>query len=105
MRDLVRAAALAVAIVLATAAPALAEEKKMTGTITKLDVAADAKSAVAVLKDSTTAALVPIKIVDTATLQKLERSVIAVGDEIKCKYVKKGAGNVAVTFKKAAGCS
>ena len=105
MRRLVQAAALAVAFVLATAAPARAEEQKMTGVVTKLDVAADGKSAVAVLKDSTTAALVSVTVVDQVTLGKFERSVIAIGDEIKCRYEKKGGKNVAVSFKKAAGCS
>lgn len=104
MRTLVRAAALAVAFALAAASPARAAEAKMTGVVEKLDVAPDKKSAVAVLKDSNTAALVPITVVDVVTLQKFERSVIGVGDEIKCKYEKKGKKNVALSFKKAGGC-
>jgi len=103
MKNLIRAAALALAFVLATASPARAEEK-MTGTVTKLDVATDKKSAVAVLKDSETAALVPITVTDDVTLQKFERSLIQVGDEIKCRYDKKGGKNVATSFKKAGGC-
>jgi len=103
MKKLIQAAVLASAFVLATASPARAEEK-MNGTVTKLDVAKDKKSAVAVLKDSGTAALVPITVIDDVTLQKFERSVIQVGDDIKCKFEKKGSKNVATYFKKAGGC-
>lgn len=103
MNRIVKAVSLAVALVLATASPALAEEK-LLGAVTRLDVAKDKKSAVAVLKDSKTAAEVPITVVDDVTLQKFERGVIGVGDEIKCRYEKKGKKNVATYFKKAAGC-
>ncbi|HET8539850.1 MAG TPA: hypothetical protein VFL83_08265 [Anaeromyxobacter sp.] len=98
--------AVAAAVVLVLAVPTTARaEQKLTGTITKLDVAKDKKSAVAVLRDNETAGFVTITIVDDVTLQKFERSIIAVGDEIKCKYEKKGTKNVARSFKKAAGCS
>lgn len=103
MNRIVKAVSLAVSLVLATASPALAEEK-LLGAVTKLDVAKDKKSAVAVLKDSKTAAEVPITVVDDVTLRKFERGVIGVGDEIKCRYEKKGKKNVATYFKKAAGC-
>lgn len=103
MNRIVKAVSLAVSLVLATASPALAEEK-LLGAVTKLDVAKDKKSAVAVLKDSKTAAEVPVTVVDDVTLQKFERGVIGVGDEIKCRYEKKGKKNVATYFKKAAGC-
>jgi hypothetical protein len=94
---------LAVAVVLVTAAPALAEEK-MSGAVTAIDVAKDGKSAVAKLKDSKTAAIVPILVQDDVTLKKFEDHRIGVGDEIKCKYEKKGGKNVATFFKKAGGC-
>jgi hypothetical protein len=97
--------AAAVAVLVALAPPARADEVKLTGVVTKLDVAKDKKAAVAVLKDNDTAALVPITVVDDVTLQKFERSIIQVGDEIKCRYEKKGKKNVARSFKKAAGCS
>ncbi len=103
MNRIVKAVFLAVALVLATAFPALAEEK-LLGAVTRLDVSKDKRSAVAVLKDSKTAAEVPITVVDDVTLQKFERGVIGVGDEIKCRYEKKGKKNVATYFKKAAGC-
>lgn len=105
MKTLVQAAALAVAFVLATAAPARAAEEKLVGVVTKIDVAKDGKSAVATLKDNETAALVPITILDDVTLRKFERNIIVVGDEIKCKVDVKGKKKVAKTFLKTAGCS
>jgi hypothetical protein len=104
MRKLIQAAAVAIAFVLATPSAARAETK-FTGVVTKIDVAKDGKSAVATLKDGDTAALVPVTIVDAVTLQKFERNVIQVGDEVKCKFEKKAKKNVATSFKKAAGCS
>jgi hypothetical protein len=104
LKTLVQSAVLAVAFVLATPSAARAEGK-VTGVVTNIEVAKDKKSAVATLKDGGTAALVPITVVDTLTLQKFERSVIQVGDEVKCKYEKKGAKNVATYFKKPGGCS
>jgi hypothetical protein len=103
MKRIIQAASLAVVLVLAGASPARAEEK-VTGAVTKLDVAKDKRSALAVLKDSKTAAEVPITVVDDVTLQKFDRGVIGVGDEIKCRYEKKGKKNVATFFKKAGGC-
>lgn len=103
MKTLVCAPFLSIALVLASAGVARAEEK-LTGTVTTIEVAKDAKSAVAVLKDSSTAALVPITVADEVTLQKFQRSVIVVGDEIKCRYEKKGKKKVATYFKKAGGC-
>lgn len=104
MKTLIRAAALAVAFVLATATPAQAEDK-LVGVVTKIEVAKDGKSATATLKDNETAALVPITIQDDVTLRKFERSVIVVGDEIKCKFEVKGKRKVAKSFLKTAGCS
>jgi hypothetical protein len=51
MNLILRTAALAVAFVLVAASPARAEEAKMTGVVTKIEVAKDKKSAVATLKD------------------------------------------------------
>ncbi len=103
MRNLtIGAAALALAVLLATPTAARAEEK-MLGTVTQIDVAEDKKSAVAVLKDSETAGLVPIIVIDDLTLGKFDRGIIQVGDEIKCRYEKKGKKKVAKYFKKAAG--
>jgi len=103
MKKLLSAVALAVAFVLVTATPAQAEEK-LLGTVTKIEVAKDKKSAVATLKDSKTAAAVDITIADDVTLKKFDDHRIGVGDEIKCKYEKKDGRNVATFFKKAGGC-
>ena len=103
MKRLLKTLAVAVAFVLVTAAPALAE-RKMSGAVTSIEVAKDGKSAVAKLKDSKTAAIVPITVQDDVTLKKFEDHRIGVGDEIKCKYEKKGGKNVATFFKKAGGC-
>jgi len=102
-KRLLAATAVGVTLLLLSAAPARAEEK-MSGVVTKIDVAKDGKSAVATLKDDETAGLVPITVQDEVTLQKFERSVIQVGDDIKCRYEKKGKRSVATYFKKAGGC-
>ncbi|MGB8930361.1 MAG: hypothetical protein WCC48_03815 [Anaeromyxobacteraceae bacterium] len=103
MKKLISALALAVAFVLVTATPARAEEK-MLGTVTKIDVSKDGKSAVATLKDSKTAAAVDITVADDVTLKKFADHRIGSGDEIKCKYEKKDGKNLATFFKKAGGC-
>jgi co-chaperonin GroES (HSP10) len=103
MKKLIAAVALAVAFALVTATPARAEEK-LLGTVTKIDVAKDKKSAVATLKDSKTAAPIDISVGDDVTLKKFDDHRIGIGDEIKCKYEKKDGRNVATFFKKAGGC-
>ncbi len=83
---------------------ASAEEMKMTGTITKIALAADGKSATAVLKDSKTEALVTITITDDLTLDKFKDKRIVEGDEIRTKYDAEGGKNTSKMFKKTAGC-
>ena len=83
---------------------ASAEEAKMTGTISKIEMAADGKSAVAVLKDNKTEASVPITISDDLTLDKLKDKRIVEGDEIRTKFEKEGDKNSSKMFKKTAGC-
>ena len=83
---------------------ASAEEVKMVGTITKIEMAADGKSAVATLKDSKTEASVAIKITDDLTLEKLKDHRIVEGDEIRTKYDNEGGKNLSKIFKKTAGC-
>ncbi len=89
---------------LAVVRTASAEELKMTGTITKIELAADGKSATAVLKDSKTEALVTITIADDLTLDKFKDKRIVEGDEIRTKYEKNGDKNSSKMFKKTAGC-
>ena len=89
---------------LAVVRTASAEELKMTGTITKIELATDGKSAIAVLKDSKTEALVTIAITDDLTLDKFKDKRIVEGDEIRTKYEKSGDTNTSKMFKKTAGC-
>jgi hypothetical protein len=105
MHRLIQAIPLALAFVMATAVPVRAEDVKMVGVLTKLEVAKDGKSAVATLKDNESAKLVPIAVQDDVTLRKFERNLISVGDEIKVKYEVKGKKKVAKSFLRAAGCS
>lgn len=89
---------------LAVVRTASAEELKMTGTISKIELSADGASAVAALKDSKTEVLVAITITDELTLDKLKDKRIVEGDEIRTKYEKSGATNTSKMFKKTAGC-
>ena len=83
---------------------ASAEELKMVGTITKIELATDGKSATAILKDSKTEALVTISITDDLTLDKFKDKRIVEGDEIRTKYDTDGGKNLSKMFKKTAGC-
>jgi hypothetical protein len=83
---------------------ASAEELKMTGTITKIELAADGKSATAVIKDSKTEKPVTITITDDLTLDKFKDKRIVEGDEIRTKFEKDGDKNSSKMFKKTAGC-
>ena len=86
------------------AVPANAEEVKIVGTITKIEVAADGKSAVALLKDTKSGAEVSIVINDELTLDKFKDKRIVVDDEIRCKYDNESGKNISKLFKKTAGC-
>ncbi len=83
---------------------ASAEEFKMTGTITKIELAADGKSAIAVLKDSKSEVSVTVIVTDELTLDKFKDKRIVEGDEIRTKYEKSGDTNTSKMFKKTAGC-
>lgn len=83
---------------------ASAEDLKMTGTISKIVLSADGKSAIAVLKDSKTETSVTITITDDLTLDKFKDKRIVEGDEIRTKYEKSGEINTSKMFKKTAGC-
>jgi len=89
---------------LAVVKTASAEEVKMTGTITKIELAADGKSAIVVLKDSKTEQSVTITITDELTLDKFKDKRIVEGDEIRTKFDKDGDKNTSKMFKKTAGC-
>jgi len=84
--------------------PAYAEDVKMTGTISKLVIAPDKKTATVVLKDSKSGAEVTIIVNDELTLDKFIDKRIVAGDEIRCKFEKADGKNISKMFKKTAGC-
>ena len=84
--------------------PASAEEIKMVGVITKIELAADGKSATVVLKDTKSSADVTIVVTDDLTLDKFKDKRIVVDDEIRCKYDNETGKNVSKLFRKTAGC-
>jgi len=83
---------------------ASAEDVKMVGTISKIEMAADGKSATAVLKDTKTGESVSIIVTDELTLDKFKDKRIVEGDEIRCKFDKQDGKNSSKIFKKTAGC-
>ena len=83
---------------------ASAEEIKIVGTVMKIELAADGKSAVATLKDNKTDESVAIIVTDELTLDKFKEKKIVEGDEIRAKYDKQNGKNMSKTFKKTAGC-
>lgn len=83
---------------------ASAEEVKMTGVITKIELAADGNSAIAVIKDNKTEESVTVTVTDEQTLEKFKDKRILEGDEIRTKFEKEGDKNTSKMFKKTAGC-
>ena len=83
---------------------ASAEELKMVGTITKIELSADGKSAAVVLKDTKSGAEVPILVSDEQTLDKFKDKRIVIDDEIRCRYDNESGKNISKIFKKTAGC-
>lgn len=81
-----------------------AEELKMVGTISKIEVTADGKSAAVVLKDTKSGADVAIIVNDELTVDKFNDKRIVSGDEIRCKYDNESGKNISKIFKKTAGC-
>ena len=107
MRKLISNLMLSVAVVISAAsfsAPAVADDVKMVGVITKIKLAADGKSAVAILKDNKSGDSVTISITDDLTLDKFKDKRIVEGDEIRAKYDNAGGKNESKSFKKTAGC-
>ena len=95
---------LVAASVISFSRPAHAEDMKMVGTISKIEMSADKKSATAVLKDSKSGEEVTILITDELTLDKFNDKRIVEGDEIRCKFEKVDGKNNSKIFKKTAGC-
>jgi len=82
---------------------AAAEEGKMVGPVTKIKLAADGKSATAILKDAKSGEEVTLTVTDELTLDKFKDKRIVEGDEIRARFEKDGK-NTSKSFKKTAGC-
>ncbi|HEY6837888.1 MAG TPA: hypothetical protein VI389_04015 [Geobacteraceae bacterium] len=108
MRRIASVLGLVVVVALAVvsfARVASADEIKMVGVITKIDIAGkDAKTATAVLKDNKSGESITITVNDDLTLDKFKDHRIVEGDEIRCKYEVKDGKNVSTYFRKTAGC-
>lgn len=96
--------ALTLVSVMSFSQTAHAEDVKMVGTISKIELSADKKSATAILKDSKTDEEVVIFVTDEQTLDKFMDKRIVEGDEIRCKFEKTDGKNTSKMFKKTAGC-
>ncbi len=81
---------------------ACAEPVTIVGTISKLKLAPDGKSATAILKDAKSGEAVTINIADDLTLDKFKDKRIVEGDEIRTKFEK--SDGKSKSFKKTAGC-
>ena len=103
-----RISSLVVAVVLglsgiAFSTSTLADEGKMVGPVTKITLAADGKSATAILKDAKSGDATTLTVTDTLTLDKFKDKRIVEGDEIRARWEKDGK-NTSKSFKKTAGC-
>ena len=81
-----------------------AEDTTIVGPVTKIELAADGKSAEATLKDDKSGGEVTVNITDDLTLDKFKDKRIQEGDEIRARFEKKDGRNNSKTFKKTAGC-
>ena len=107
MKKSVSAAILSAALIgssFAFVGPAFADTLTMVGSITKLTVAPDGKSATAVLKHVKSGKDVSILITDDLTLDKFKDKRIVEGDEIRTRYNNSSGKNASKSFKKTAGC-
>lgn len=93
------------ALALAASGVARADELKLVGVITRIDISGkDAKTATATLKDTKTDQPIDVTVTDDLTLDKFKDHRIVEGDEIRCKYEVKDGKNVSTYFRKTAGC-
>jgi hypothetical protein len=97
--------AAAVAAVVSVPGVSSADEIKLVGVITKIEIAGpDATTASATLKDNKTGELVTVIVNDELTLDKFKDHRIVTGDEIRLKYEVKDGKNISKYFRKTAGC-
>lgn len=106
MRTLSKIAAgaiLALSVLVFSPVP-LAADVKMIGKVTSVKVAADGKSAVAILTNAKGGGVVTVTVTDKATLDMFADKRISAGDEVRLSYDNASGTNLSKTFKKAAGC-
>jgi len=97
--------AVALAATVFAPASASADEVKVVGVITTIEIAgSDATTATATLKDNKTGELVTVIVNDELTLDKFKDHRIVTGDEIRLKYEVKDGKNISKYFRKTAGC-
>lgn len=84
--------------------PAWAEDVTIVGPVTRIELAADGKSAVATLKEDKSGGEVAVIVTDELTLDKFRDKRIVEGDEIRARFDTKDGNNRSKTFKKTAGC-
>jgi hypothetical protein len=95
----------AVAAVVSVPGVSSADEIKLVGVITKIEIAGpDATTASVTLKDIKTDAVVTVIVNDELTLDKFKDHRIVTGDEIRLKYEVKDGKNISKYFRKTAGC-
>ena len=95
---------IAVAAVVAASGAARADDRTVVGPVTRIELAADGKSAVATLKDGNTGEEVSVTITDDLTLDKFKDHRIGEGDEVRARFDRSDGRNGSKSFKKTAGC-
>lgn len=82
--------------------PVSAEPVTIVGTLSKIKLAPDGKSATATLKDGKSGDAVTVNVSDDLTLDKFKDKRIVEGDEIRTRFEK--SDGKSKSFKKTAGC-
>ena len=103
MKKLFATLTLVAFMVLSLASFAAASEEKMVGTISKIEMVGDKKSATLTLKDSKAGKEVKVLVTDDITLDKLKDKRIQEGDEVRVKY-DSADKNKTKLLRKTAGC-
>lgn len=103
MKKLIASLAFAAFTTLTIASVALAAEQKMVGNVTKIELAADKKSATVTVKDNKSGKEVKVLVTDDVTLDKFKDKRIVDGDEVRVKY-DDADKNKTKLFRKTAGC-
>lgn len=88
----------------AVSSVAHADEIKVVGVITQIEVAKDGKSATVTLKDKESGNLIVVNVTDDLTIAKFNDHRISEGDGVRCKYEVVDGKNESKSFKKTAGC-